>query len=246
MLLEHASALVSLLGAAQADMDARGAGDAGPVRIGAFQSASASLVPIVLQRFVEARPDVEVQLAETIGDFELVNKVEASELDISFAVLPLHRPGPFETLELFRDPFVLVVSADSPLAELPRLSEPEQLGNLPLVAFRRCRATEWVLARFEERGTPLELILRSDNEDTLLRAAAAGMGAALVPRLSLHGDRRGTRVLELGPGFPDRVISLIWHRDRHLSAAARELIAITREVAVLRHARALDAAGSRL
>jgi DNA-binding transcriptional LysR family regulator len=57
------------------------------------------------------------------------------------------------------------------------------------------------------------------------------MGAALMPRLSLHGDGRGTTVVELAPPLPDRVVSLIWHRDRHLSVPARALIAITREVA---------------
>jgi DNA-binding transcriptional LysR family regulator len=87
------------------------------------------------------------------------------------------------------------------------------------------------LARLAQLGAPLEVVLRSDNEDTLRRAAAGGMGAALMPRLSLHGDGRGTTVVELAPPLPDRVVSLIWHRDRHLSAPARALIAITRQVA---------------
>ena len=41
--------------------------------------------------------------------------VERGELDLSFVVLPLD-PGPYEAVELLRDPYVLVVPAGSPLA----------------------------------------------------------------------------------------------------------------------------------
>ncbi len=230
ILLRHASTLVSLIAAAQADMTACAAGEHGPLTLGAFQSASTCIVPAILQKFFEVWPNVDVRLSESIGDLELVNKIEASQLDIAFAVLPLPRAGPFEMLELFRDPFALVVSSDSPLATLDQLGESTELEGLPLLAFRSCRATDRVLKRFEDQGTPLNVVLRSDNEDTLLRATAAGMGAALMPRLALHGDRRGTRIVELAPTFPDRVISMIWHRDRHLSSAVRSLITITRDV----------------
>jgi DNA-binding transcriptional LysR family regulator len=160
-----------------------------------------------------------------------VYEIEASELDVAFVVMPLPRPGPFEVLELFHDPFVLAAPSDSPLASLGRLDELAEVTELPLLAFRSCRATDRLLARLEGVGLPVRVVLRSDNEDTLLRAAATGMGAALVPRLSLHGDGRGTSLVEIAPTFPDRVIALIWHRDRHLSAAARALISITRDVA---------------
>jgi DNA-binding transcriptional LysR family regulator len=239
--LDHASALVSLLGAARADMAAFAAGEHGPLRLGAFQSAGTCLVPAVLKTFLEAWPDVDVQLSESIGDLELVQRIETSELDLAFAAMPLPGPGPFEVLELFHDPFTLVVSIESPLAGLERLDELAKLKNLPLLAFRSCRATDRALARLEELGAPLEVVLRSDNEDTLQRAAAAGMGAALMPRLSLHGDGRGTHVVEFPPAFPDRVVALIWHRDRHLSAAARALIAITRKVAAGHELQALEA-----
>lgn len=230
--LEHASALVSLVGAAQADMTAHAAGDSGPLKIGVFQSAGTFIVPAVLRRFLEAWRDVDLQLSESIGDLELVYEIEASELDVAFVVMPLPRPGPFEVLELLHDPFVLVAPIDSPLAALERLDELADVRELPLLAFRSCRATDRLLARLEGAGLPVKVVLRSDNEDTLLRSAAAGMGAALVPRLSLHGDGRGTRLVDLAPTFPDRVIALIWHRDRHLSAAAQALISITRDVAL--------------
>jgi DNA-binding transcriptional LysR family regulator len=42
--------------------------------------------------------------------------VERGELDLTFSDMPLVE-GPFESVELMRDPYVLVVPADSPLAQ---------------------------------------------------------------------------------------------------------------------------------
>ena len=56
---------------------------------------------------------------------------------------------------------------------------------------------------------------------------AAGMGAALLPRLSVDPGHPGVRVVELDIGLPPRLIGLAWHRDRDLLPAAREFVATT-------------------
>ncbi len=47
------------------------------------------------------------------GDPELFAPLEEGRLDITFGLLPAPA-GPFETVELFTDPFVLIVSQGSP------------------------------------------------------------------------------------------------------------------------------------
>ena len=56
---------------------------------------------------------MNVTLTESADDLELLGLVERGELDLTFADLPL-TDGPFESVELLRDPYVLVVPGRLP------------------------------------------------------------------------------------------------------------------------------------
>src|ERR671936_1733693 len=101
LLLRHTEGITARLQAAQADLAALGAGDAGPLRIGTYQSVGAKVLPTLLHRFRAEWPKVDVTLTESADDAELLQLVERGELDLTFAVLPLV-PGPFEAVELMR------------------------------------------------------------------------------------------------------------------------------------------------
>ena len=119
ILLRHADAIQARLLAAKADMAALEAGDAGRLRVGTFQSVGAKIIPRLLRRFSESHPHVEVVLRESQDEGELLEMIERGDLDLTFWTLPVV-PGPYETVELLRDPYVLVVPAGSPLASLKR------------------------------------------------------------------------------------------------------------------------------
>src|SRR2546421_2713537 len=110
MLLTHADAIAARVAAAQADLNALGDGEAGALRVGVFQSVGQRILPELMRRFVRQWPKVELTLTESADDRELFSLVERGELDLSFCDLPLEE-GPFEAVELLRDPYVLVVAA---------------------------------------------------------------------------------------------------------------------------------------
>ncbi|TMM09646.1 MAG: LysR family transcriptional regulator [Actinobacteria bacterium] len=112
LLLRHADAIVAQLDAAQADMAALAEGAAGPLRVGILQSVGARILPALLLRFREEWPRVEVQVHEEADVAELLRLVERGDLDLTFAELPLPE-GPFESREILRDPYILLVSAAS-------------------------------------------------------------------------------------------------------------------------------------
>jgi len=64
LLLRHADAIVARLHAAQADMAAVLAGEAGPLGVGILQSVGARLLPALIQRFKRDFPRVSVQVHE--------------------------------------------------------------------------------------------------------------------------------------------------------------------------------------
>src|SRR5207237_2781018 len=107
LLLTHAESIAARVAAAQADLTALGDGEAGTLRIGVFQSVGQRILPELMRRFMESWPKVEVALTESADDTELLGLVERGELDLTFADLPLVH-GPFGSVELLRDPSVLV------------------------------------------------------------------------------------------------------------------------------------------
>jgi molybdate transport repressor ModE-like protein len=228
LLLRHAEAIVARLQAAQADMAALAQGHGGRLRVGAFQSVGARVLPAVLRRFTGAWPQVEVELTESASDEELLRLVERGELDLAFAMPPL-LDGPFEALELLADPYVLLVPAEHELAELPRASLAD-LGELTLIGNRACRSTSLAEGELSQRGVSVEVAFRSDDNGTVQGLVGAGFGAALVPLLAVDQNDERVGVLELDPEIPPRRISLVWHRDRHRSPAARAFAEVAREV----------------
>jgi DNA-binding transcriptional LysR family regulator len=221
LLLRHATGIVARLQAAQADLASFAAGSAGTLRVGAYQSVGARVLPRLLREFREAWPKVEIQLSESADDGHLLELVERGELDLSFVMLPVEEAA-VETLELMQDPHVLVVPAGSALARR-RSPSLREIAELPLIGFRQCRSLLQVENRFRDAGLEPRIVFRSDDNGTIQGLVAAGVGIALVPLLTVEPAQEGTTVLALAD-VPPRRIGIAWHRDRYRSPAMRAFV----------------------
>ncbi len=219
ILLRHAEAIQARLLAARADMAALEAGDAGRLRVGTFQSVGARIIPTLLRRFSDSHPDVEILLRESQDESELLEMIERGELDLTFWTLPV-APGPYETVELLTDPYVLVVPAGSPLASLKRTPTLKEIGLQPLIGFNRCSAMDQVESHLTSTGRAPNIVFRSDNNGTVQGLVGAGVGLSVSPRLTVDEDDPSIEVIDLQGRIPPRVIGLVWHSDRHRSPAA--------------------------
>ena len=221
LLLRHADAIVARLAAAQADMAALHAGEAGPLRVGILQSVGARLLPQLIGSFKQEFPRVSVQVIEGNTPEELLPLVESGELDLAFAEAPLPE-GPFDWVELLRDPYVLLVAADSALAGRDQAPPLRELSGLALIGWRTDR----------DQDIPgAEYAFRSDDNGTVLGLVEAGLGVAVAPRLVLRPDRDGIVALPFGSRRPPRVLALAWHKDRYRSPAAERFVELARELA---------------
>ena len=164
---------------------------------------------------------------EANSDEGLLDMVEPGRLDMTFGVLPLPE-GPFDGVELMRDPFVLVVSAGSPLAGGTTPPTIELIGEQRLIGFRSCRSTKWVEGQLRAAGVEPNFVFRSEDNGTVQAMAGAGLGSALVPLLAV--DVTDPAVCILPTDLEPRRIALMWHRDRYRSPAAREFVDIARAV----------------
>ena len=228
LLLRHAESIIARLEAAKADMAALAQGQGGKLRVGTFQSVGARVLPAVLRRFSADWPGVDVELTESASDEELQRLVERGDLDLAFAMPPLLE-GPFESLELLADPYVLLVPEDHDLADAGRAGLAD-VGDLTLIGNRACRSTALAEEELAQRGVGVDVAFRSDDNGTVQGLVGAGFGVALVPLLTIDRNDESVRVLELQPEIPPRRISLVWHRDRHRSPAARAFAEVAAEV----------------
>jgi molybdate transport repressor ModE-like protein len=215
LLLKHADAIAARVAAAQADLTALGDGEAGTLRVGVFQSVGQRILPELMRRYLRAWPQVKVSLTESANDEELLTLVERGDLDLTFSDLPLPE-GPFESVELLRDPYVLVVASDSELADRDGPPTVRELAELELIGHRHCRTIKQLEANIR---VPLNFVFRSDHNQTVQALVASGVGSALVPKLTMDPEDETTRLIDI-PKLPPRVIALAWHRDRYRTPAA--------------------------
>lgn len=225
LLLTHADAIAARVAAAQADLTALAEGQAGTLRVGAYQSVGQRILPRVMQRFLEAWPQVKVALTESADDTELLALVERGELDLTFSDLPL-TDGPFESVELLSDPYVLVVATGSELAERETPPTWREIAELDLITHKHCRSLEHIL---DEARRPLRFVFRSDHNQTVQALVASGVGSALVPRLTMDPEDEATTLI-LPPKIQPRLISFVWHRDRYRTPAARAFVETAQDV----------------
>jgi DNA-binding transcriptional LysR family regulator len=226
LLLRHADAIVAQLDAAQADMAAFAEGAAGPLRVGIFQSVGARILPGLLRRFKKDWPRVEVSVREEIDAADLLRMLEHGELDLTFADLPLPE-GPFDAVEVLRDPYVLLVQAGSELAGRESAPSFRELSGLPIVTWRHIGEPETYL---RGRVPDLNIVFRSDDNGTLVGLVAEGLGVAVVPQLVVNPRNPAYVALPFGNRIPPRQLAIVSHRDRFQSAAAEAFVELAKSL----------------
>ena len=171
---------------------------------------------------------MSVQLKEA-EDETLLAAVEAGDLDLTFIQLPIP-DGPFEFADLMHDPWVLVVSADSPLARHATAPSLREIAGLPLIGYRTCTSIQHIETHLSLRGLSADVVFRSDDNGTMQAMVAAGVGVALMPLLAVDASDPRTGVLPLNGKLPPRVVGVAWHRDRIRSAAAESFVELAAQV----------------
>jgi DNA-binding transcriptional LysR family regulator len=223
LLNRHAEAIVGRLKAAQADLAAFAEGAAGPLRVGTYQSVSSRLLPALISRFRAEWPKVDVHLSESAIDDELEARLERGEVDLSFVMLPM-KEGPLEAEEVLVDPFVLIVPTDSPLAGRKTPPTLREVAEHPLIGYRQCRSMEGIETAMRRAGSEPNIVFRTDDNGTVQGLVAAGVGIALVPRLTLQPTDGSLEVIDMSKLLPPRLIGIAWHRDRYRTPAARAFV----------------------
>src|SRR5919197_3062202 len=186
LLLAHADAVADRLSQADEQIAELAAAERETLRVGAFPSALATVIPAAIVRLREQDPELQVEAAEASGE-ELGALVAAGALHVAMcfqdAEQPPRRPEGTERHELGHEAMLAVMAADHPLAGRDRLTiadladETWTAPSRDHLIYRAC-----VAAGFEPR---IAFVTR----DVLAARGliASGLAVTLMPELLASG-----------------------------------------------------------
>lgn len=228
LLLHHVGTILDRFQSAKADLTAFSEGAKGTLRIGAYESVSARILPAILGVFAAKWPKVEINLRDS-SDSDLLHLVEAGELDLAFVMDTEILSEGFKTTELLQDPYVLLVPTGSPLADKQPVSFADLVG-CRFVAHQTMACQQFLESSLRRIGFEPRIVLRSSDNATVQGLVAAGLGVAIVPLLTVDENDPKVVVRQLDPPVPARTILVANHPDRYLSPAAEAFLDTARQV----------------
>ena len=218
-LLSHADAVASRLAAAGQEMDALRTLRTGRLRLGAFPSAAATLIPPAMARLAAAAPHLDVWLTE-LEPPEALAAVLGGDIDL--AVL-FHHPGvespdrhpDLVTHVLGDDPVRAVLPAHHRQAKPGGIRAPLDLADLArerwIAGCLRCRTHLQALAR--TAGFQPDIRHTTDDYVVVQNLVAAGLAVALLPALALVAAPNQHVITVPIDGNPARQISLAHRKE---------------------------------
>src|SRR6266511_465895 len=204
-LLPHAEAVLDRLDTARRHLDALHGLGAGRLRVGAFPTAVAALVPRALAAFRERHPAVALALVEGRTS-ELLQRLLSADADVAVVSAPpdhLLDSGRFDLHHLLDEHLLVAVPRGHRLARrrTVRLAE---LAEDPFVV-GSATAEETLMRASLPPGFRPRIVIVAADWTGKLGCVAACLGVALVPALAiratpadvallrLHGDDASTR-----------------------------------------------------
>jgi DNA-binding transcriptional LysR family regulator len=195
-LLPHAEALLERVGSLRRDVAAVGRLEAGRLRVGAFQTANAELVPRALAAFRAEHPNVEPDLVEGTSPRQLA-RLRAGDLHVAVVSSAVETDG-VELAPLLREPMLVALPRSHALAgrcslRLAELAdEPWIAGDPgvqdPLLTLAPDFAEEGRIAFIVRDWGTKQGLVAAGFGITLVPALAAGTVRAGITLVALHGD----------------------------------------------------------
>lgn len=230
ILVPHAEAVVERLQGAERELTALREVAGGRLRVGAFATADAALVPRTIAAFRTRHPGVRLTREEGLTPV-LLERLSAGSLDLAIVSTTGRAPLDAYTLHhLLDESLYVAVPAGHPLAAEPSVRLP-QLAD-----------ADWISGGARPEGTLLDAALRHGFRPRVAHVVAewtakqgyvaAGLGVALIPALAAESVRPDITLLPvLDEAAPARAVYAATVRGRSLTPAAEAFLRALRETA---------------
>jgi DNA-binding transcriptional LysR family regulator len=229
---QHAEALLTQLDDAERDVIEIARRGSGPLRMVAFPTAAATVVPPAVASFRRRLPAVQLKLAEADPPASLP-ALAAGNWDLALAYqYPVLRPAADPELEfelLFSDDMACCLPVDHALAGEPEI-ELGWLADEPFVTPYDCVCRDALTHACREAGFAPRVASETNDYMAMQALVEAQVGVAVMPRLvAAMALRDGVALLPLAPGTLTRTVSTVARRGGFRSEATVSMRSILRD-----------------
>jgi DNA-binding transcriptional LysR family regulator len=223
-LLRHARAILAQSARMREDLGAYAGGLSGEVRLLANTNALAEFLPEALSSFLAQHPHVSVDLEERLSD-EIVGLIAEGVGDVGIVAGTVDM-GALETFPFRSDRFVVVTSADHPLASRAQVSFAEVLEHDFVGLERSSSLQRFLAAKAAREGRPFRLRVQLRSFDGVCRLVECGVGVGVVPKTTAARAAKTMQlgVVELADDWALRELRICVRAMADLGLYARELV----------------------
>lgn len=181
----------------------------GTVRLGVVSTLSPYLVPLFIESLQEATPKIQYIIRE-YSTVQLMKELETGGLDVALMSTPTGNPL-LKEFPLFLEPFVAYIHPSHPLSEKEfyKLSDKDKQSLLLLQNEFCYNAQLLEVCSLSKSKSILGVSYDVTSIETLKNMVRANLGFAIVPWLSVMGEKDGNFYKPFKDPQPVREISLV-------------------------------------
>ncbi|MGD0197712.1 MAG: LysR family transcriptional regulator [Solirubrobacteraceae bacterium] len=234
ILVAHADAILGRIEYAERELEAYREARTGRLRLAAFESAGAAMVPSAVATFHDRHPDVELSVVQMEPE-EATAALESRALDL--AILYDFTPSTgvlgeeLELTHLFDDRYAAVVPKRHRLARKAEIELADLAGDVWIYPTERDLCHEIILSACRGAGFEPNVAFEVDEIATSQALVAAGIGVTLLPNLALRARHPDVAVAPLGASGPARCIYAARLHSSYATPSCEAMLAILSELA---------------
>lgn len=226
--LEHARAALDELEGATLSITEMAQRRVGQVTVACVPSVVHYFLPSVLASYRARYPNIRIRIVDASAN-DALSTVAEGRADFGLNFVGAQEAG-IDFRPFYKEPFVLAVRRDSPLARRKRVTWAEAAGQ-PFMTVSRASGNRLLLdVELGKAGIRLDPAYEVSHVSTLLGLVEAGLGIAAVPRLALPLSRHPTlAAVPVVQPVVQRTLGFITRHGKVLSPPAQLLVAMLRE-----------------
>jgi molybdate transport repressor ModE-like protein len=230
--VRHTDAILARLEEAEAELEAIAGLRGGRLRLAAFESAAATVMPLAIARFTKAHPAVELSMT-LMEPEDALPGMRAGDIDLAItfgAGRPGDREGDgFDHVHLLEDPMYLVLGADHPLAHRRGVRLADLAGEAWIGGPADCECNRLISRACSRAGFDPRIAFETDDYTAVQGFVAAGVGVSIIAELGLRTVRDDIVIRPLGRETPIRQIFATVTKG-YRSPATAAMLDVLREV----------------
>jgi DNA-binding transcriptional LysR family regulator len=234
LFLPHAKNMIIELQAGKNSLTARKGIISGELMMLTSHHIGLHHLPPVLKHYVNQYPQVNLRL-DFMNSESACLAVENAEVEMAVITLP-NRPKPcLHVIKIWSDPMIISVHNDHPiLTTLTKNSNTLshthllKLSQYPAILPEQGTYTRELLNQyFMKQNIKLQVKLTNNYLQTIKMMVSIGLGWSILPHTLIDNTLSSINIVEF---TPCRSLGIVTHKNRTLSAAAKQMVRLLKQV----------------